>query len=92
MPKIVKGDHLGFLTSFFYQNIKKKLKVNLLETWKNFRLKKSKKIELCRKIEKKGTLWDFLTFISLQNMKKNEGGTLVQSKNFRKKSHGAGKK
>ena len=39
-----------------------------------------------------GTLWDLLTYIQLQNMKKLEGGTLLIIKNFfEKKSHSAEK-
>ena len=44
------------------------------------------------KILKKGTLWDFLTFVLLQNIKKIERGTLWgHLKNFEKKSHKAEK-
>ena len=45
------------------------------------------------KILKKGTLWDFLTFVLLQNIKKIEKRTLWgHLKNFEKKSHKAEKK
>ena len=45
------------------------------------------------KILKKGTLWDFLTFVLLQNIKKIERRTLWgHLKNFEKKSHEAEKK
>ena len=44
------------------------------------------------KILKKGTLWDFLTFVLLQNIKKIERKTLWgHLKNFEKKSHKAEK-
>ena len=44
------------------------------------------------KILKKGTLWDFLTFVLLQNIKKIERRTLWgHLKNFEKKSHKAEK-
>ena len=36
---------------------------------------------------KGGTFRDFLTSIVLQNIETNEGGPLVQSKKFQKKSH-----
>ena len=45
------------------------------------------------KILKKGTLWDFLTFVLLQNIKKIERRTLWgHLKKFEKKSHKAEKK
>ena len=45
------------------------------------------------KILKKGTLWDFLTFVLLQNIKKIERRTLWgHLKTFEKKSHKAEKK
>ena len=41
----------------------------------------------------RGTLWDLLTYIQLQNMKKLEGGTLLRhQKFFRKKSRTVPKK
>ena len=40
---------------------------------------------------KGGTLWDFQTSIMFQIIKKLKGDPLVQSKNFRKKSHSAEK-
>ena len=44
------------------------------------------------KILEKGTLWDFLTFVLLQNIKKIERRTLSRhKKNFEKKSHKAEK-
>ena len=39
----------------------------------------------------KGTLWDLLTTILIQIIKKLKGDTLVQSKNSQKKSHSAEK-
>ena len=40
---------------------------------------------------KGGTLWDFQTSIMFRNIKKIEGGPLVQSNIFEKKSHSAEK-
>ena len=39
----------------------------------------------------RGGLWDFQTSIMFQIIKKLKGDPLVQSKNFRKKSHSAEK-
>ena len=40
---------------------------------------------------KRGTLWDLLTYIQSQNIKKLEGDPLGSLKNFRQKSHSAEK-
>ena len=70
MPKTVKGGHFeNFLTSILLQNFKK-LKRDL----KNFAKKKTKNENFQQsdsaKNLKEGTLWDFLTFVPLQNTKK----------------------
>ena len=66
--------------------MKKKLKGDPLGTWKNFPIKFFKM--RC----KRGTLWDFLTSIVLQNIETNEGGTLWCNPKSFKKSHRAEKK
>ena len=70
MPKTVKGGHFEiFLTSILLQNFEK-----LKRDSKNF-VKKKQKMRIFNslivpKILKEGTLWDFLTFLLLQNTKK----------------------
>ena len=75
----------------------KKLKGGPFGDLKKFPKKFLKKgiFEQCHSAEKckRGTLWDFLTSIVLQNIERNEGGTLwCNPKNFKKKSHSAEKK
>ena len=74
----------------------KKMKGDPLVTLKNFPKNFWKKwflnsVTVPKNVER-GTLWDFLTSIVLQNIERNEEDPLVQSKKFQKKSHGAEKK
>ena len=83
MPKTVKeGTLRDFLISILLQNFKK-LKGDSLESLKkNF--KKKQKMRnfngslIVPKNLEKGTLWDFLTFVLLQDIKQTEGWTLCR--------------
>ena len=81
--KKLKGGRFGDIKKFLKIRESKKFsrKIRILNTL------------IVPKILKKGTLWDFLTFVLLQNMKKIERRTLWgHLKNFEKKSHKAEKK
>ena len=61
------------------QNIFFEKKLDIVEFF--FIRKMSHSAEKC----KRGTLWDLLTYIQLQNIKKLEGGPFGDIKNFRRK-------
>ena len=87
--KKLKGGRFGDIKIFF-----KKIRESKKFLKKKFRILNSL---IVPKILKKGTLWDFLTFVLLQNIKKIERRTLWgHLKNFEKshkveKSHSAEK-
>ena len=67
---------------------------NLFPNWEQKNEKKSDFFRKCRidpKNVKGGTLWDLLTYILLQNIKKLEGGPLGDISKFSKKLHSAEK-
>ena len=67
MPKTVEGGPLRFLTSIMLQNFKKK-EGEPLESLKKFRKKISNSLIVPKNL-KEGALWDFSTFVLLQNVK-----------------------
>ena len=67
MPKNGNEDPLRFFNIHSVAKHEKKIEEN-----KNFHFRQ--KISQCRKKLKGGTLWDFLTSILSQNIKKNAGG------------------
>ena len=74
MPKTVKGDPLRFLKNHSVAKFQKKIEGEPFESLKNFR--KTKKMRIFNSLIvpknlKEGTLWDFLTFVLLQNIKTN---------------------
>ena len=73
---------IGNFSASYFQ----KLKGNPLEMLNNENFDRCHSAEKC-----KGGLWNLLTSILLQNIKNLKGDQLVQSKNFRKKSHSAEK-
>ena len=73
--KKMKGGRLGDIKKFLKIESKKFLK-------KNYNFEQSHSADIL----KKGTLWDFLTFVLLQNIKKNwKEDSLGTFKKFRKK-------
>ena len=73
----------------------KKLKGRLFGDFKKIWKKFFNEIfEQCHSAEKckRGTLWDFLTSILLQNIETNEGGPFAAIQKISKKSHSAEKK
>ena len=90
MPKTVKGGSSRFVNSHsVFENIKK-----LKGPFGDFE-KFSKKMRISNSLmlpkNLKETLWDFSTFVLLQNIKKIEGRTLWVHERFREKSHKAEK-
>ena len=73
-----RGDPLRFLIPILLQNFEK-LKGHSLESLKKFRKNRNFNGSLIvPKNLEKGTLWDFLTFVLLQNIKQTEGWTLCK--------------
>ena len=75
MPKTVKGGPLRFFNNHSVAKFQKKIEVEPIGVFEKFS-KKNKKTRIFNSLIepknlKEGTLWDFLTFVLLQNIKTN---------------------